>query len=292
MSILIDQKSRIIVQGIKGRTGSLFSKRMHDYSHNVVGGIAPSHGGEWVLDGKVPLFDTVKECVQSTDADTSVIFVPAYAAADAIFEAIDAGIKIIVCISAGVPLKDISLIKSALKYQDTVLIGPNAAGVVSPGKALAGVFPTELAIEGHIGVISRAGALAYDVLQTLYKSGLGVSTAVGLGEDVLSGASFVDCLEMFEMDAHTDSILLVGQPGDIQEELAARYILESVTKPVFAYIAGENINQVQIIGHTDIAMFDMQHCSQNKIEILARSGVRIARRISDIPGLYKSKKPA
>ena len=265
---------------------------MHDYGHNIVGGIAPAHGGEWVLDGKVPLFDTVKECVQSTDAETSVIFVPAHSATDAIFEAIDAEVKTVVCISAGVPLKDISIIKSVLKNKETLLIGPGATGILSPGKALAGIFPTELAIEGNIGVISRAGTLAYDVLQTLYQNGLGVSTAVGLGEDVLSGASFVDCLEMFEMDAHTDSILLVGQPGGIQEELAAAHVLEAITKPVFAYVAGEKNNQVQKIGYTDISMFDIQHSSQKKIEILAKSGVRIARNISEIPGLIKSKKLA
>ena len=289
MSILIDQNSRIIVQGINGRAGSYFARRMHEYGNNVFGGIAPSYGGGWALDGKVPLFDTVQECVKNTDADTSVIFVPAYSAADACFEAMDAGIQNIICISAGVPIKDTAMIRSRLKHKEAILIGPNAPGVFSPEKAMAGVFPVDFAVEGRLGVISRAGSLTYDVLQTLFENGIGVSTAVGLGEDCMSGTSIVECLDLFEMDAHTDNILIIGQPGDIQEETAATHILESITKPVYAYIAGESIDPAQIIGHTEICMFYPQHYSRKKIEVLAQSGVCIAHRMQDIPGLLKSK---
>lgn len=287
MSILIDQNSRILIQGIIGRAGSFFSKRMYDYGNNVVGGVAPSFGGEWTLDGKVPLFDTVHECVQSTDADTSVIFVPAHAASDACFEAIDAGVENIVCVSAGVPLKDIALINSRLVGTRVTFIGPNAAGVFSPGKALAGIFPVEKSLAGNIGVISRAGSLAFTVLDMLYENDLGVSTAIGLGEDCVSGASLVDCLDVFEMDAHTDSILLIGQPGSIQEELAAAHILETITKPVFTYVAGYSLRQTNIIGHTDMCMFDTQHSSQRKIEALSDAGVLVAHSLEDIPKLLK-----
>jgi len=289
MSILIDQNSRIIIQGINGKAGSFFAKRMHDYGNNVVGGIAPSHGGEWTLNGKIPLFDTVHECVQSTDADTTVIFVPAYSATDACFEALDSGIKNIICISADVPMKDIAFIKSSLQNKDAILIGPNALGVFTPGKALAGVFPVDFAIEGNLGVISRAGSLCYDVLMELYKNDIGISSVIGLGEDCLSGTSFVDCLDLFEMDAHTDSILIIGQPGYIQESLAATHILESITKPVYAYVAGVGINTNKIIGHTEICMFDSQHNAPRKIEDLSNAGVRIARNLIDISQLINGR---
>ena len=289
MSILIDQNSRIIIQGINGRAGSFFAKHIQAYGNNIVGGIAPAYGGGWALDGKVPLFDTVQECIQSTDADTTVIFVPAHSAADACFEALHAGIKNIICISSKVPLKDISLIKSCIKDSDAIFIGPSATGVFSPGKALAGIFPAIQAIEGDLGVISRVGSLSFDVLDLLYESNIGVSTAVGLGDNCMTGASFVDILDLFETDAHTDKILILGQPGDIQEELAATHILESITKPVFAYIVGESINPERIIGLTDLSMFDTQHRSIDKIQALANSGVQIAHRIEELPQILKNK---
>lgn len=289
MSILVDQNSRIIIQGINGRAGSFFAKRMQAYGNNIVGGVAPAHGGDWTLEGKVPLFDTVQECIQSTDADTTVIFVPAHSAADACFEAIDAGISNIICISSKVPMKDISIIKSSIKDRDAIFIGPSATGVFSPGKALAGIFPVNKAIEGNLGVISRVGALSYDVLQLLYENNIGVSTAVGLGDNCMTGASFVDILDLFEIDAHTDRILILGQPGNIQEELAASHILESITKPVYAYIVGKSIDPENIIGHTDMSMFDAQHRSLNKIQSLANSGVQIANRIEELPLLLKNK---
>ena len=287
MTILIDQNSRIIVQGIVGRAGSYFSRRMHDYGQNVVGGVAPGYGGDWALDSKVPIFDTVHECFKSTDADTSVIFVPPHAAADACFEALDAGIQNVICVSDGVPRKDTALINSRLSNQKTRLIGPNASGVFSPGKALAGIFPVERAIAGRIGVISRAGSLAFSVLDALYEHGLGVRTVIGLGEYCLAGAGFVECLDIFEMDAHTDSILLIGQPGDVQEEVAAVHILESITKPVYAYIAGESLAKLNLIGHTEMGMFDTQHSSQSKIEALSDAGVLIAKSVEAIPNLLK-----
>lgn len=289
MSIIIDQDSRIIIQGINGHAGSFFAKQIYAYGNNLVGGIAPSHGGDWALEGKVPLFDTVQECVQSTDADTTVIFAPAYSAADACFEAIEAGIENIICVSTGVPLKDMALMRSYLRQKDAILIGPAASGVFSPGKAMAGVFPTDFALEGNLGLISRAGSLTYDVMMTLFQHNIGISSAIGLGEDSLSVTGFVDCLDMFEMDAHTDHILLVGLPGNIQEDLAATHILESITKPVYAFVAGEGINPGHIIGHTELCMFDAQLNAQTKVEALANAGVRVAGRINDIPALIKTK---
>lgn len=287
MSILIDQHSRIIIQGIVGRAGSYFSKRMHDYGQNVVGGVAPGYGGGWALDSKVPIFDTVHEGINSTDADTSVIFVPPHAAADACFEALDACIQNVICVSDGVPRKDTALINSRLFDQKARLIGPNASGVFSPGKALAGVFPVERALPGRLGVISRAGSLAFSVLDMLYENDIGVRTVIGLGEACLAGADFVDCLDLFEMDAHTDAILLLGQPGDVQEELAAAHILESITKPVYAYIAGESLAKMTLIGHTEMSMFDLQHTSLSKIEALSDAGVLIAKSLEEIPHLLK-----
>jgi len=289
MSILIDQKSRIIIQGINGRAGSFFAKRMQAYGNNIVGGVSPAHGGDWTLEGKVPLFDTVQECVQSTDADTTVIFVPAHSAADACFEAMYAGIRNIICVSSNVPMKDISIIKSSIKDYNAILIGPSATGVFSPGKALAGIFPVNKSIEGNLGVISRVGPLSYDVLHLLYEKNIGVSTAVGLGENCMTGASFVDILDLFETDAHTDRILILGQPGGIQEELAAAHILESITKPVYAYIVGESIDPESILGHTDMSMFDSQHLSVNKTRVLANAGVQMAHTIEEIPLLLNNK---
>ena len=287
MSILIDQHSRIIIQGIVGHAGSFFSKRMHDYGHNVVGGVAPGYGGGWVLESKVPVFDTVLDCVNSTDADTTVIFVPSHAAADACFEALDAGIQNVICVSDGVPRKDTAFINSHLFDQKVRLIGPNASGVFSPGKALAGIFPVQRAISGHIGIISRAGSLSFSVLDVLYENNLGVRTIIGLGEDCIAGANFVDCLDIFEMDANTDSILLIGQPGGVQEEMAAEYILESITKPVYAYIAGESLAEMTLVGHTDMSMFDTKHSSRAKMDALSGAGVLIAKSLEEIPCLLK-----
>lgn len=285
MSILVDQHSRVIVQGITGRHGSFHARQIQAYANNLVGGISPGHGGEWELDGQVPIFDTVMECVSSTDANTSVILVPAFSASDAIIEAIDAGIKTIVCISAGIPIKDMLFIKALLKRTETRLIGPNSPGIFAPGVALAGVIPTDIAVQGTIGVASRSGTLTYETLNVLKQHNLGVSTALGLGDDPVVGTNFVDCLELFETDPHTDKILLIGEAGGLEEEKAADYITDNVTKPVVAYVAGTSITSVKIIGHPGIGLLEDLESPLRKQIAFHDVGVRVANFLNEIPGL-------
>ncbi|MFZ3070367.1 MAG: succinate--CoA ligase subunit alpha [Anaerolineaceae bacterium] len=275
MSILIDNKSRILVQGITGREGLYHSERMHEYGHNVVAGTSPGRGGDWVLDGKIPVFDTVRDAIDSTDANTSVIFVPAYYAADAIMESIDARVRRIICISEGIPIRDMMIVRSLLENSDSRLIGPNSPGVLTPGQAKAGIIPGNIAIPGNVGVVSRSGTLTYEVVLALKKAGIGVSSCIGIGGDPILGTNFVDCLDMFEADPHTDQIVLIGEIGGNDEELAAEFISNHVTKPVYAYIAGRSAPENRRMGHAGAIIEGKSGSAKSKMEILMRAGVQL-----------------
>ncbi|NPV57425.1 MAG: succinate--CoA ligase subunit alpha, partial [Anaerolineae bacterium] len=249
MSILIDKDTRVLVQGITGNEGLFHTRLMMAYGTEVVAGVTPGHGGDWVLDGKVPVFDTVRNAVDVVKVNTSVIFVPAKHAADAIIEAADSGIELIVCITEGIPIKDIINATELLKGMPTRLIGPNCPGLLTPGEAKVGIIPGDIANSGSIGIVSRSGTLTYEVVYTLKQANKGVTTCVGIGGDPIIGASFRDILEMFEDDPRTEQVVLIGEIGGNDEEKAAEYISQKMTKPVVAFIAGQSAPPGKRMGH-------------------------------------------
>jgi succinyl-CoA synthetase alpha subunit len=285
MSILIDQSSRILVQGITGKEGLFHTEQMRNFGANIVAGTTPGKGGMWVLDNKIPVFDSVEYAVETTGADTSVIFVPALYATDAIFEAINAGISLVVCITEGIPIKDMMLVKAYLRSTDTSLIGPNTPGILSPGKSKVGIIPGNIAIEGNIGVISRSGTLTYEVVYSLKQAGLGISTCVGIGGDPIVGTSFTQLLEMFENDPQTETVFLIGEIGGSDEEDAARFISTNMSKPVFGYIAGESAPVDKRMGHAGAIIEKGVGSAQSKIDALSKAGVVIAHHPEDFAHL-------
>jgi succinyl-CoA synthetase alpha subunit len=275
MSILLTKESKIIVQGITGREGRYHAQRMQEYGHNVVAGTSPGHGGEWVLDGKVPVFDTVEEAKTSTGADTSVVFVPAYYAFDALLESIDAGIQLIVCITEGIPIMDMLQVRRVLAGKECYLIGPNSPGIITPGQAKAGIIPGDIAIPGKVGIVSRSGTLTYEVSLALKRAGIGVSTCVGIGGDPVIGTSFVDCLELFEDDPHTDQVVIVGEIGGNEEEKAAEFVQNEMTKPVYAYIAGKSAPENRRMGHAGAIIEGNTGSAESKITAFKQAGVKV-----------------
>lgn len=285
MSILANQNTRLIVQGITGQEGLFHAQQMLYYKTNLVGGVTPGKGGEWVLDGKVPVFDSVKAAVEVTGADASVIFVPARHCADAIYEAADAEIPLVVCITEGVPVQDMLKVKSLLKQKRTKLIGPNCPGLLTPGEAKIGIIPGNITLPGNIGVVSKSGTLTYEVLHALKQKGLGVSTCIGIGGDPIKGMGFIEILEMFEADAHTDKIVLIGEIGGSDEENAAEYISRHMTKPVVSFIAGITAPPGKRMGHAGAIIDGNTGTAKVKIEALETAGVRVAKHPEEIPAL-------
>ena len=290
MSILIDQSSRILVQGITGKEGLFHAEQMRNFGSNIVAGTTPGKGGVWVLDNKVPVFDSVEYAVETTGADTSVIFVPARYASDAIFEAINAGISLVVCITEGIPIKDMMLVKAYLRSTNTKLIGPNTPGILSPGKSKAGIIPGSIASEGNIGVISRSGTLTYEVIYSLKQAGIGISPCVGIGGDPIVGTSFSQILEMFENDPQTDTVMIIGEIGGSDEEDAARFISTNMSKPVYGYIAGESAPMDKRMGHAGAIIEKGIGSAQSKIEALSNAGVIIAHHPEDFARLLLERK--
>ncbi|MEN4100690.1 MAG: succinate--CoA ligase subunit alpha, partial [Anaerolineaceae bacterium] len=232
MSILINRNTRLLVQGITGYEGLFHTEQMMQYGTNVVAGVTPGKGGDWVVEGKIPVFDSVKVAVETTGANTSVIFVPARFAPDAMYEAADAGIPLIFCITEGIPAQDMMRVTSYLSQKGARLIGPNCPGALTPGESKVGIIPGNIAIPGNIGVVSRSGTLTYEVLYALKRVGLGASTCVGIGGDPIKGTNYVEILELFEADPRTDRIVMIGEIGGSDEEQAADYIMQRMTKPV------------------------------------------------------------
>ncbi|QRX64338.1 succinate--CoA ligase subunit alpha [Dysgonomonadaceae bacterium zrk40] len=285
MSILINKQSRLIVQGITGRDGGFHASKMKAYGTNVVGGTSPGKGGE-LADG-IPVFNTVREAVKETAADTSVIFVPAPFAKDAMMEAADAGIKLVVCITEGVPTLDVVEAYRYIRRKGANLIGPNCPGLISPGKSLVGIMPTMIFKEGRTGVISRSGTLTYEVVYNLTTKGMGQSTAVGVGGDPVVGLYYRELLEMFENDPETDSIALIGEIGGDAEERAAEYIRDHVTKPVAVFIAGQQAPPGKQMGHAGAIISSGSGTAAEKIAAFEAIGVPVAKEPSQIPDLLR-----
>jgi len=285
MSILINNDTRLLVQGITGKEGLFHTEQMLNYKTNIVAGVTPGKGGDWVLNGKIPVFDSVQTAVEVTGANVSVIFVPAPFVSDAIFEAADANLPLVVCITEGVPIQDMMRVRQYLSGRQTKLIGPNGPGLITPGESKVGIIPGEIAIPGSFGVVSRSGTLTYEVINSLKQNGMGVSTCVGIGGDPVKGLGFVEILELFEADAHTDAVILIGEIGGNDEEMAAEYISTRLTKPVVAFVAGQSAPKGRRMGHAGALIEGEFGNALKKIEALQTAGVKIARSPEEIPGL-------
>lgn len=278
MSILLERETKVIVQGITGKMARFHTKDMLEYGTNVVGGVVPGKGGETV-EG-VPVFDTVKEAVEATGAEASLVFVPPPFAADSIMEAADGGIRYCVCITDGIPAQDMIRVKRYMmrypKERRMVLTGPNCAGTISPGKALLGIMPGHIYLQGNVGIIGRSGTLGYEAAAQMKELGIGVSTSVGIGGDPINGSSFRDILEWFENDPDTDVICMIGEIGGPQEAEAAEYIRDHVTKPVVAYVAGLTAPKGRTMGHAGAIISAFGESASEKVEILTGVGVTVA----------------
>jgi len=285
MSILVNKNTRLLVQGITGQEGLFHTEKMVSYGTNVVAGVTPGKGGEWVLNGKIPVFDSVKIAKNATGANATIIFVPARFAADAMFEAADAGMELIICISEGVPVSDMMRVRNFLDQKGVRLVGPNCPGLLTPGEAKVGIIPGNIAIPGNIGVVSRSGTLTYEVLYALKNLGLGVSTCVGIGGDPINGTNFIDTLEMFQEDPDTEKIVLIGEIGGTDEEQAAEFITQYVTKPIAGFIAGLSAPPGKRMGHAGAIVQGGTGLAKDKIKALEAAGVKIAQHPEEIPSL-------
>jgi len=285
MSILVNKNTRLLVQGITGRDGSFHAGKMKEYGTNVVGGVSPGKGGQNV-DG-IPVFNTVEEAVKTTGANTSIIFVPAPLAADAILEASEAGIELVVAISEGVPTLDMVKVMPYLKKNGTKLIGSNCPGLITPGEALVGILPGNIFLKGNVGLMSRSGTLTYEMVNQLTTNGLGQSTCVGIGGDPVAGLYYQELLQMFEDDPETDAIVLIGEIGGDAEERAAQYIKERITKPVVAFIAGQSAPPGKRMGHAGAIISSGSGTAEEKIAAFESVGVPVAYRPVEIPELVK-----
>ena len=287
MSILINKDTRLIVQGITGRDGAFHATKMKEYGTNVVGGTSPGKAGQEVAG--IPVFNTVKDAVKATNANTSVIFVPAAFAKDAMLEAADSGIKLIICITEGVPTLDVVEAYRYIRDKGANLIGPNCPGLISPDESMVGIMPTNIFKKGHTGVISRSGTLTYEVVANLTANGFGQSTAVGVGGDPIVGLYFQDLLELFQNDPETDSIALIGEIGGDAEERAADYIKRCVTKPIVAFISGREAPKGKQMGHAGAIISSGSGTAAEKVAAFEAAGVPVARETSEIPTLLKAK---
>jgi succinyl-CoA synthetase alpha subunit len=285
MSILVNKNTKLLVQGITGRDGGFHTKKMIEYGTNVVGGVSPGKAGQTVHG--VPVFNTVADAVKATGANTSVIFVPAPFAADAVLEASEAGIELVIAISEGVPTLDMVRITPYLKKMGTKLVGANCPGLISPDEAMVGILPGNIFLKGNIGLMSRSGTLTYEMVYQLTSNGLGQSTCVGIGGDPVAGLYYEELLQMFEEDPETDAIVLIGEIGGDAEERAAKYISEHITKPVVGFIGGLTAPPGKRMGHAGAIISSGTGTGAEKIAAFEAVGVQVARQPSEIPELLK-----
>lgn len=290
MSILVNENTKLIVQGITGREGSFHTEQMLAYGTNVVGGVTPGKAGQEVHG--VPVFNTVEDAVAATGANASVIYVPAKFSVDAIYEAVDSGIELVVCITEGVPVNDMVAVYHHVKAKGARLIGPNCPGITTPGKGKIGIMPGFIHTPGKVGVVSRSGTLTYEVVDALTKAGLGQSTVVGIGGDPVIGTAFVDVLELFQNDPETEAIVMIGEIGGDDEETAAAFIKAHVTKPMAGFIAGRTAPPGKRMGHAGAIISGGSGTAAGKIAALEGAGVAVAERMSQIPDLLKAKMSA
>jgi len=276
MSIFVDADTKVLVQGITGGAGSFHAAQMLAYGTQVVAGVTPGKGGTRAVDGKVPVYDSVRGAVGETGANASVIFVPAPFCKDAILESVDAGLKLVVCITEGVPVLDMLAVKPVVDREGVRLIGPNCPGVISPGRCKIGIMPAHIHLPGSVGVVSRSGTLTYEAVDQLTKLGLGQSTAVGIGGDPVQGTGFIDVLAAFEADAGTEAVVLIGEIGGQAEEKAAAFVRASMTKPVIAFIAGQTAPPGRRMGHAGAIIAGGKGTAREKIECLKDHGIDVA----------------
>lgn len=289
MSILVNGETRLLVQGITGHEGSFHAQQMLNYGTHIVAGVTPGKGGEWVLDGKVPVFDSVRTAVEVTGANVSIIFVPARFAGDAILEAADANIELIVCITEGIPVREMLQVKHVIRSKSVLLIGPNSPGIISPPNVKVGIIPGSITHKGSVGVVSRSGTLTYEVLYALKNAGFGTSTCVGIGGDPIVGTQFDEILSYFEGDSQTEMIVLIGEIGGQDEERAAEFITSHMTKPVIGFIAGLAAPPDKRMGHAGAIIEGGLGTAEAKIMALKDAGVQIAHYPEEIPDLINKR---
>jgi len=285
MSILVDDQTRVVVQGITGRDGAFHAQQMAEYGTKVVAGVTPGKGGQKVAG--IPVYDTVREAVDVRGANTSVLYVPSAFASDAIYEAADAGIQLVVCITEGIPTREMIEVMQYLSDGQARLIGPNCPGIITPGQAKVGIMPGHIFKPGRVGVLSRSGTLTYEVVYQLTQAGIGQSTSIGLGGDPIIGFRFVDGLELFQADPETDAVVLIGEIGGTDEEEAAQYVSQHMSKPVVAFIAGLTAPPGKRMGHAGAIISGGSGTAAEKIEALQAVGIPVASKPADIVGLVR-----
>jgi succinyl-CoA synthetase alpha subunit len=278
MSILVNKDTRLLVQGITGREGTFHTEQMIEYGTNVVSGVTPGKGGQWfgTDEKRAPIFNTVKKAVEVTGANASVIFVPARFAVDAIYEAADAGLELIVCLTEHIPVLDMIKARAYLDTKNSRLVGPNCPGLLTPGEAKVGIIPGSIGRPGSVGLVSRSGTLTYEVMYALTERGIGQSTCVGIGGDPINGTNFIDVLQLFEEDAATEQVILIGEIGGNAEEQAAAYIARHMSKPVTAFVAGRTAPPGRRMGHAGAIVEGKSGTAESKVEALRDAGVQVA----------------
>ena len=288
MSVFIDDSTRLVVQGITGRDGSFHAKQMIEYGTKVVAGVTPGKGGQR-FENRVPIFNTVAEAVRETKANTTVIYVPPPFAADAIMEAADAGLSLIVCITEGVPVLDMTRVYPYVKARGGRLIGPNCPGLISPGSSKVGIIPGRICAPGPIGLVSRSGTLTYEVVYHLTRAGLGQTTCVGIGGDPINGTNFIDCLDAFERDSATKAVVMIGEIGGTDEQDAARFVKDTMKKPVVGFIAGQTAPPGRRMGHAGAIISGSAGTAAEKIAAFEDAGMGVAKRPVDVVDLVRQR---
>ena len=288
MSIFVDKNTKLVVQGITGRDGSFHTRQMIEYGTQVVAGVTPGKGGQ-TFDAQVPIFNTVAQAVAETGANTSIVYVPSRFAVDAVFEAADAGVGLVVCITEGLPVQDMTRVMPFLRGRGTRLIGPNCPGIISPGQSKVGIIPGQICVEGNVGVVSRSGTLTYEVIHHLTKNGMGQSTCIGIGGDPIIGTNFIDCLEAYEADDGTEAIVVIGEIGGTDEQNAAEYVSRHVSKPVVGFIAGRTAPPGRRMGHAGAIISGSSGTAEEKIAAFAAAGIAVMDRPAEVVSLLKEQ---